>query len=55
MVIKREEWKGKDEVFTSVEEKVDRIIAYRQMEFGQVRDRVRKQLAAAQPVVEAEG
>ena len=54
MVIKREDWKGKDEVFTSIEEKVDRIIAYRQNEFAQVRERVRKQLAAAQPVVEAE-
>ena len=55
MVIKREDWKGKDEVFTSIEEKVDRIIAYRQNEFAQVREKVRKQLAAAQPVVEAEG
>ena len=42
MVIKREEWKGKDEVFTSIEEKVDRIIAYRQNEFSEVRERVRK-------------
>ena len=33
MVIKREEWKGKDDVFTSVEQKVDRIIAYRQNEY----------------------
>ena len=45
MVIKREEWKVKDEVFAAVEAKVDRIIAFRNNEYQQVRENVRKQLA----------
>ena len=52
MNIRREDWKGKTEVFESVEEQVDRIIAFRQNEFQQIRSQVRKQLSTLQPVVD---
>jgi len=38
MVVKRDDWKNKEEVFASVEEKVDRIIAFRQNEYQQIRE-----------------
>ena len=45
MPIKRDDWNNKDDVFAAVEEKVGKIIAFRNDEFQQLRDRVRKQLA----------
>ena len=52
MIVEHDDWKAKDDVFAAVEAKVDRIVAFRQDEFQQVREMVRKKLEAEKIKVE---
>jgi hypothetical protein len=52
MVVEHDDWKAKDDVFAAVEEKVDRIVEFRQDEYQQVREMVRKKLEAEKIKVE---
>ena len=46
MVIESEDWKAKDGVFDAVCEKIDKIITFRNDEYAQIREMVRKKLEA---------